>query len=159
MMLKFVRSSLLRPKFGQFVTAVARQHHCSNPDETVETEYGPLKGIKKTSILGRKYFNFQGIPYMKAPLGNLRFRDAQPPKKWSEPLDATKEPPGYCMRQFLNYKDGGQEDAGVVNVYTPYVKPDKLLPVLFWIHGGGWNSGKTFLRVPVRSKNPIAPRS
>lgn len=78
---------------------------------------------------------------MKAPLGKLRFRDAQPPAKWTEPLDVTKEPPGYCMRQFLNYKDGGQEDAAVVNVYTPYVQPKKALPVLVWIHGGGWNSG------------------
>lgn len=104
--------------------------------EVVETEYGPIKGVKKSSVLGRNYFNFQGIPYMKAPLGKLRFRDAQPPEKWSEPLDVTKEPPGYCMRSFLNYSDGGREDAAIVNVYTPYTKPKKLLPVLFWIHGG-----------------------
>lgn len=109
--------------------------------EIVETEYGPIKGVKKPSVLGRNYFNFQGIPYMKAPLGKLRFRDAEPPTKWTEPLDVTKEPPGYCMRSFLNYADGGQEDAAILNVYTPYTTPNKLMPVLFWIHGGGWNSG------------------
>jgi carboxylesterase type B len=80
---------------------------------------------------------------MKAPLGRLRFRDARPPAKWSEPLDATKDPPSYCMRSFLNYKDGGREDAAVVNVYTPYVQPKKLLPTMVWIHGGGFNSGSS----------------
>ena len=117
-----------------------RKIHSENV-QIVETEYGPIKGIKKPSVLGRNYFNFQGIPYMKQPVGKLRFRDAESPEKWSEPLDVTKEPPGYCMRSFLNYSDGGQEDAAVVNVYTPYTNPKKLLPVLFWIHGGGWNSG------------------
>lgn len=78
---------------------------------------------------------------MKAPLGELRFRDAQPPEKWSEPLDVSKEPLGYCMRSFLNYKDGGREDASVVNVYTPNTSAATPLPVLVWFHGGGWNSG------------------
>lgn len=108
---------------------------------TVETEYGPIKGDQRSSVLGKKYFNFQGIPYMKAPIGKLRFRDAQPPEKWLQPIDGTKGSPAYCMRSFLNYKDGGQEDAGVVNVYTPNVKPEKPIPVMVWIHGGGWNSG------------------
>lgn len=113
---------------------------CSDKSEIVQTEYGPIRGVKKPSILGRNYFNFQGIPYMKAPLGELRFRDAQPPEKWSEPLDVSKEPIGYCMRSFLNYKDGGREDASVVNVYTPNTSA-ATLPVLVWFHGGGWNSG------------------
>lgn len=107
----------------------------------VETEYGPVEGIEKPSMLGRMFYNFQGIPYMKAPLGKLRFRNAEPPEKWTEPLDVTKEPPGYCMRSFLNYKDGGQEDAAVVNVYTPCTNPKTKMPVLLFIHGGGWNSG------------------
>jgi cholinesterase len=144
MILPTTRLGLVRPKFGQLVAVFNRHRHYGSSNEIVETEYGPIRGLKKTSVLGRKFFNFQGIPYMKAPLGKLRFRDAQPPAKWTEPLDVTKEPPGYCMRAFLNYKDGGQEDAGVVNVYTPYVKPNKPLPVLFWIHGGGWNSGESF---------------
>lgn len=64
--------------------------------KTVETEYGPVQGVQKSSALGRDFFSFQGIPYMKAPLGKLRFRDAQPPENWVEPFDASKEPPSYC---------------------------------------------------------------
>jgi cholinesterase len=109
----------------------------------VETEYGPVKGVQKTSVLGRKYFSFQSIPYMKAPLGKLRFRDAQPPEKWSEPFDATHEPPSYCVTDFLTYTPEGQEDAGVINVYTPYLKTEKPLPVMVWIHGGAFYSGSS----------------
>lgn len=104
----------------------------------VNTEYGPVQGNKKTTILGRDYFNFQGIPYMKKPVGKLRFRDAQSPEKWTEPLDATKEPPSYCVIDFMTFQPVGQEDAAVINVYTPYVKPKAPLPVLFSIHGGGY---------------------
>lgn len=121
--------------------AVCFRNLSTGKSEIVETEYGPIKGVKKSSVLGRSYFNFQGIPYMKSPVGKLRFRDAKPPEIWIDPLDVTNEPPGYCMRSFLNYEDGGREDAAIVNVYTPYTNPKELMPVLFWIHGGGWNSG------------------
>jgi carboxylesterase type B len=39
----------------------------------VQTEYGPVKGIKKDTCLGLEYISFQGIPYMKAPEGKLKF--------------------------------------------------------------------------------------
>lgn len=123
---------------------IAIRMQSSYKNEIVETEYGPVKGIQKPSVLGRTFYNFQGIPYMKAPLGKLRFRDAQPPQRWTEPLDATSEPPGYCMRSFLNYSDGGREDAAILNVYTPYISPKtQPMPVLVFIHGGGWNSGSS----------------
>lgn len=86
---------------------------------------------------------------MKAPLGKLRFRDAEAPAKWSEPLDVTKDPPGYCMRSFLNYADGGREDAAIVNVYTPYTTPQKPLPVMFWIHGE--NNQKTSQTLVIKT--------
>ena len=40
----------------------------------VSTEYGPVKGVHSVTVLGVDYVKFQGIPYMKAPLGKLRFR-------------------------------------------------------------------------------------
>lgn len=39
----------------------------------VYTEYGIIEGIKKETNLGTEYISFQGIPYMKAPVGKLRF--------------------------------------------------------------------------------------
>lgn len=71
------KSSRLNKNFLQ-ISAFAR---CitSSSSNIVQTEYGPIKGDQRLSVLGRKYFNFQGIPYMKAPLGKLRFRDAEAP--------------------------------------------------------------------------------
>lgn len=103
----------------------------------VDSEYGAVKGAHKTSVLGRNYFSFQTIPYMKAPIGKLRFRDPQPPEKWSEPLDATVSRPSYLLLNGMTMQTQGQEDAGIISVYTPYLKPNKLLPVAFYIHGGG----------------------
>ena len=104
----------------------------------VKTEYGPVGGCVKSTILGMNYINFQGIPYMKAPEGKLRFRDAQPPEKWYEPLDVTREGPAFPNRDLFKQEIVGQIDGGVVNVYTKDVSPKKLLPVMVFIHGGGW---------------------
>lgn len=39
----------------------------------VYTEYGIIEGIRKKSFLDTDYISFQGIPYIKAPVGELRF--------------------------------------------------------------------------------------
>ncbi len=38
------------------------------------------------------------------------------------------------------YKENGHE-RHVLDIYTPEAKTDKKLPVMFWIHGGGWQVG------------------
>lgn len=74
---------------------------------------------------------------MKAPIGKLRFRDAQRPEKWSEPLDTTAgDRPTYVTVEPLSQTIAGQEDAGVLSVSTPYL--DRKLPVAVYIHGGGF---------------------
>lgn len=40
----------------------------------IETNSGPVRGIKRTTILGNDYLSFQSIPYAKPPIGPLRFR-------------------------------------------------------------------------------------
>lgn len=99
----------------------------------VETEYGPVKGLKTKTDFGIEYFSFRGIPYMKAPLGQLRFREAQSPRNWTDTFDATEEGPSYCMTDFVTNLQDGQENAGTVNVYTKNLKPGKLYPVMIWV--------------------------
>lgn len=104
----------------------------------IDTEYGPVKGAKKTSALGRDFFEFHGIPYMKAPVGKLRFRDAQLPQRWTKPLDCSGDRPSYLISNRLTGEVEGQEDAGIVSVTTPYLQSNKPLPVAVYIHGGGF---------------------
>ena len=108
----------------------------------IETNSGPVLGVYKTSLLGRDYASFQGIPYMKAPIGSLRFRDPQLPEKWTKPLDTTFEPVSYCFYHPSFPAKGGQEDAGVLNVYVPVNSSNDLLPVMVYIYGGGFQMGK-----------------
>lgn len=109
----------------------------------IETEYGPIQGMQRSSTLGREFFSFQGIPYMKAPTGKLRFRDPQPPEKWTEVIDATFEPPSYCFSHPGVLMNSGQENAGVLNVYVPFNASCELLPVLVFLHGGGFQMGSS----------------
>lgn len=104
----------------------------------VATEHGPVKGVKKSSIFGRDYWSFSGIPYMKPPIGKLRFRDAQPPDEWTKPLDVSGSRPSYLSFNLMTKAIEGQEDAGIISVSSPYLKSSDLLPVAVYIHGGGF---------------------
>lgn len=99
----------------------------------VNIENGPVKGIKVQSVLNTDYYSFRGIPYMKAPLGKLRFREAQSPRNWTHPFDATQEGPSYCMTNFMTNVQEGQENAGTINVFTRNLSPKRLLPVMIWV--------------------------
>lgn len=98
-----------------------------NQFNVINTQYGPVKGVRTSTALGRTIYDFQTIPYMKPPTGKLRFRDAQPPELWTEPYDATIKRPSYLTSDFQTTNLSGQEDAGIVSISTPYL--DRKLPV------------------------------
>nr|CAD7459869.1 unnamed protein product [Timema tahoe] len=116
-------------------------------DLQVVVSHGTLQGHRLISRNGREFNSFQRIPFAKPPVGDLRFKSAQPPENWSGVRDATKEAPICPQRNiYMGDKDvRGQEDCLYLNVYTPQLPRDgsssRNLPVLFWIHGGGWLSG------------------
>lgn len=99
----------------------------------VDTFYGQVKGRKISSELGFDYFGFTGIPFMKQPLGKLRFQEAQAPEKWTDVFDATKDIPSYCMTSFMTSEQEGQENGAVINVFTKNINSDKKLPVMIWV--------------------------
>lgn len=100
----------------------------------IETEYGKIKGCEKTSILGRDYFNFQKIPYMKAPVGTLRFVDPQPPDNWTDTLDCTEQGPAFCNVNFLTQQYEGDLDSMFINIFTNNLTPRKSYPVMVWVN-------------------------
>lgn len=101
--------------------------------EIIQSEYGPIKGVHRSSVLGYDYISFQAIPYMKQPVGKLRFKEPQEPEKWEDVFDATGKAPSYVvMNQITNFCEG-QEDAGVINVYTKNIKKEKLFSVMVFV--------------------------
>ncbi|MEA2259886.1 MAG: para-nitrobenzyl esterase [Acidobacteriaceae bacterium] len=94
---------------------------------------------------------YQGIPYAAPPVGKLRWQAPQPVVSWNSVLDATKyghrcaQDHVYADMVFQNRAtpaDSGSEDCLTLNIYAPARKPHNAkLPVMFWIHGGGYSAG------------------
>ncbi len=93
---------------------------------------------------------FQGLPYAAPPLGALRWKAPQPAAAWKGEFDATKYG-HHCSQNHVfddmifqdaaSAADLGSEDCLNLNVYSPAAKSKAKLPVMFWIHGGGYAGG------------------
>jgi para-nitrobenzyl esterase len=110
---------------------------------TVKTAQGKIHG---KLINDGKVREFLGIPYAAPPVGDLRWKAPQPPAHWKGVRDATRFG-AHCAQNHLFddivfQDDSPSEDCLFVNVYAPAVeKASSGLPVMFWIHGGGYEVG------------------
>src|SRR5204863_7262479 len=85
---------------------------------------------------------FRGIPYAAPPVGNLRWRAPQPAAKW-EGVHMATEYGRACMQvnAAISNLPAPSEDCLFVNVWTPAKRAGERLPVMVWIHGGGFTAG------------------
>ncbi|CCD68892.1 Gut esterase 1 [Caenorhabditis elegans] len=102
----------------------------------VETNYGKVEGIEYE---GAEVF--LAIPFAKPPVDDLRFEKPVAPDPWEDVYPATQyrndcTPHYRLVAQFSSYSG---EDCLTLNIIKP--KKAEKLPVLFWIHGGGYEIG------------------
>jgi para-nitrobenzyl esterase len=118
-------------------------HAASANSLTVKTVQGKVRG---KTINNGKVRAFLGLPYAAPPIGDLRWRTPQPLAKWKGIREAAKYG-GRCVQgrvydDMVFQDDGESEDCLYLNVYAPAgARGSSKLPVMFWIHGGGYTAG------------------
>ena len=117
----------------------------------VSVAHGRLRGVWRGDL-----WSFSGIPYAKAPVGELRWRPPLAPDAWDEIRDAStfgpiapQSPavPGITSPSDPETSEPHSEDCLSLNVWTPELPmtptrdPGRGRPVMVFVHGGGFTSG------------------
>ncbi|KAH7952437.1 hypothetical protein HPB52_023458 [Rhipicephalus sanguineus] len=132
----------------------------------VRIDSGLVTG-QRIEVGGKKLYAYLGIPYAQPPVGDYRFRKPVRNAHWEGVYNASRKPKP--CRQLpiplvgslsLNYS-GSSEDCLHMNVWTPLSaclnskaeNCEKKLPVVVFIHGGGfqWGDSALFMHDPANS--------
>lgn len=92
--------------------------------------------VRGSTIEGQAVF--KAIPFAAPPVGDLRWREPQPPRPWAGTLDATRFP-----KTCVQSSGAGSEDCLYLNIWAPEWPSQKPKPVMIWFHGGGNVDGGT----------------
>ncbi|XP_001237723.3 juvenile hormone esterase [Anopheles gambiae] len=125
---------------------------CASADEVdtgdaprVCIDDGCLVGTLRDGMGGEQFEAFLGIPFAQPPVGELRFADPLPNGPWFEQLYNASYERDMCLQRndlLPNPPVTGSEDCLYLNVYRPKECDDRTnLPVIVYIHGGGFFSG------------------
>ncbi|MDQ0895045.1 carboxylesterase/lipase family protein [Agromyces ramosus] len=118
------------------------------PDDqlVVRVTGGMVRGVRERGLLA-----WRGIPYAAPPVGELRFAPPAPTVPWEGIRDAFDF--GAIAPQTLGNRllrsppavDASSEDCLTVNVHAPHHRElaSAPLPVMVFIHGGGYSAGSS----------------
>ena len=109
-------------------------------DQIAICKQGALRGIDAGGVSA-----FLGVPFAAPPVGDLRWREPQPPESWRgvRPADRFSAGP---LQSFGFAKDGLEtaylsEDCLYLNIWTPASEAGEAYPVYVWFYGGAYQGG------------------
>ena len=115
-------------------------------DTIIQTKYGLLQGKREENMV-----SFLGIPYAKAPVGELRWHEPVELNPWEGVREALELGSPSLQHNGQAIPGGDPAERGVfnndsedclyLNVWSPAVTSDDRLPVFVWIHGGAFCCG------------------
>lgn len=129
-------------------TSKEQASNSKSPAEIVETASGHVQGENHNGV-----FRYLGIPYAQSIAGRNRFAPPQPVAPWTDvfqakrfadsspqqaadPTGGSPVTPAFAEPEYVHPGDS----CLALNVWTPE-QADGSLPVMVWLHGGGWTSG------------------
>ncbi|MCR4741342.1 MAG: carboxylesterase family protein [Treponema sp.] len=131
------------------------------PTEVIELEKGKIQGIQLTD---KSLELFAGIPFAKAPVGDLRWKEPQDLEAWDDiyyadhfaPMAMQNQTPK-IIRKLMNayvHSKGDRtdfapmsEDCLYLNIWRPKgLDSTSKLPVLVYVHGGSLSSGSSWFQ-------------
>ena len=136
-------------------------HKDPEKTEVITVKDGDLRGVRTKD---GEVEIFAGIPYAKAPIGDLRWKEPQDPEPWAGILEADHFAPmsmqetnlpiydslariigyhDYRISLTDNYRPPVSEDSLYLNIWRPADIKENT-PVLVYIHGGSLQSGQTW---------------
>jgi para-nitrobenzyl esterase len=122
----------------------------------VSIDSGTIEGFTRDGV-----HRWRSIPFARPPVGRLRLRAPQPVQPWP----GVRHCHGYtyCAPQQRKYTLLGvgkfqptSEDCLTLNVVAPEAQADGPLPVMFFIHGGGYILGSS--ATPIFDGGALARR-
>ncbi len=119
--------------------------------EIVRTKNGLVKGVVSED---HSRTVFRKIPYAKAPVGGMRFREAEMADAWDGVYDSTSWAPAefqnlcavppYIKDFYFGPWPALSEDCLYLSVSTGASSEEERRPVYVWFHGGGLSTGFYF---------------
>jgi len=109
-----------------------------------QTADGVLEGVVSPD---GKVRTFKGIPYAAPPVGPLRWMPPQPVVPWAGVRKAAdygaRAMQGPIYSDMVFNDSGPSEDCLYLNLWMPEGRAQAKLPVMVWVHGGGFAAGSS----------------
>ena len=107
--------------------------------QQVLTESGTISGVSANGLSV-----YKGVPFATPPVGDLRWRPPMPAAAWTGTRKADAFAPA-CMQVGVSMPGETppmvSEDCLYLNIWAPAKDGQQRLPVIVWIHGGGYING------------------